>query len=391
MPVRARSHYYAAVTGVRGALRWMMLCGLLLLVVLPRFNLRDPQSVEGVSATGTVTSSIDVEAYIELAKYFDGRSPAASQIPPYCYRPLVPLAASLLPFDTPTSINLVDILCLLMAMVVLDRMLRVTGYARRYRTLGCAMFVVSFPSFYYGAIGLVDPAAVFVTTLLAYLTLRERHASFAAALVLGVLVKETNGLMAVLPAAWAWAQGRVTTQVVARTALLIALAATTIASVWALSPFPTADWFWGARFERIGSNLARPRAYLSLALTVGPLGALGLAAMVSGRARQTLGPPRTRFFQAGIGLAVSLYLWSWFTAYADGRVIWIAYPFLIPLALAALSERVAEGHAGRREEPLLRGGDVFLAEPEERRQRRAEQEAAPPTLETDTRRWSPVT
>jgi len=180
----------------REAARWLLLTACLAAVALPRFNLHDPGPIRKLTARATATVyglPLDVEGYIRLADYYRGRIPADSLIQPYSYRPLVPLAASLLPFDAQTAINVIDALCLLLTVIVLDRFLALLGLDSRARNAGCLLFIVSFPTFYYGTIGFVDPAAVLFAALGAYAVVREKTALFVATLIAGVLVKEKIG------------------------------------------------------------------------------------------------------------------------------------------------------------------------------------------------------
>src|SRR5262245_8681217 len=111
---------------MRFAVRWGLLLLCLLAVVLPRFNLRDPGVIGRLTAGAHATPyglPMDVAGYIRLADHFRGQTPADSMIAPFCFRPLVPLAASLLPVRSQTGINLIDIACLFLTLLVLDRLL----------------------------------------------------------------------------------------------------------------------------------------------------------------------------------------------------------------------------------------------------------------------------
>jgi hypothetical protein len=308
---------------------------------LIRFDLRDPGPVGRLTAGATATRyglPLDVAGYVRLTAYFRGQAPADSMIPPYCYRPLVPLLASALPWNPLTSIDVLDIACLLLTLVLLDRLLLRAGYGTRARTLGGLLFAASFPTFYYGAIGFVDPAVLLTLTGMALAAIGGRPLAFTIWFVAGVLVKETNAVMAALPGVWAWARGEprrsLARAAIARVAPLALLALALVAGIRMLAPFPEPGWLWRPSAAAVLENFSRPRALLSLVLTLGLPAAAGIAALATGRAARALSPWHLRFFLAASGLAAALYLYSLTAAYADGRVIWGAYPFLIPVAVA---------------------------------------------------------
>ncbi|HMI30744.1 MAG TPA: hypothetical protein VK527_03325 [Candidatus Limnocylindrales bacterium] len=263
---------------------------------------------------------LDVEGYVRLTEFFRGHTPADSLIAPFCFRPLVPFAASVLPVDAPSAVNVINLLCLMLTVLALDRILSFLGYAVRARTLGCLLFIVSFPTFYYGTIGFVDPAAVMFVTLGIYAVLKGRWVLLGAITVLGVLAKETVGIVALLPILR-------TRRQIALAALLSGLAVLTLA--WVRALLPGHHFLWLPSLRTILDNAARPRTYLTFLLTVGPLLALALAG--AWKRRLT---PGSHFFWAGFALALAVYVYSLFSTYADGRSVWTAVPFLVPLAVS---------------------------------------------------------
>ncbi|MGE5178990.1 MAG: hypothetical protein ACM3PF_07870 [Bacteroidota bacterium] len=335
---------------VGAAARWAALVAVLLAVALIRFDLRDPGPIRRLTAGATATRyglPLDVAGYVRLTAYFRGEVPSDSLIPPFCYRPLVPLAASVLPWSPLTSIDLIDLACLVLTLVALDRLLRHAGYETLGRTTGCLLFAVSFPTFYYGAIGFLDPVVVLTLAGMALAALRGRRIAFAAWLVIGVLAKETDAIMAALPGLWAWSRGEPLRSAVRVTAPFALLAVAIAVALRTALPFPEQGWLWVPHARVLLENLARPRAVLSLLLTLGLPALLAAAALATGRAARALGGPALRFFLAGAALVSLLYAVSLFAAWADGRVIWGAHPFLIPIAVALVDPSGAARPAGR--------------------------------------------
>lgn len=322
----------------------MFLAVVLLIVALPRFNVRDSGPFKRYTASATATPyglPLDVEGYRRLSEYFRGQTPADSLIPPFCFRPLVPLTASLLPVDSHTAINLINLASLFGVVVVLDRLMRHLGFGSRARVVGSLLFIVSFPTFYYGTLGFVDPPSLLIVTSAAYLALQGKYLSFLGLVPLAVLVKETNAVIAFLPAIHAWATGELSSANLRLTVSSLVLALMTAIAIHAILPFPNPGFIWWPRMEAVLKNTSRPRAQLSFLLTLGLPGALAVAALVGGRAKDVLRRSDIRFLLGGAGLALALYAYSLTAAYADGRVVWIIYPFIIPLA-AVWFERVTQ-------------------------------------------------
>ncbi|HEX7079369.1 MAG TPA: hypothetical protein VF363_13175 [Candidatus Eisenbacteria bacterium] len=318
----------------------------LVLVASIRFDYRDPGLV------GRFTTSvralpfghgIDVEGYIRLTEYFRGLAPADSMMPPYCFRIIAPLAASAIPAAPLTALDLVDLASLLATLLVIDRAMRRMGLGNRARVIGGAMFAVSFPTFYYATVGFVDPVAVFAVALLLWCVVADAPVwGTAAVAVLAALVKETNAAFSILPLAFQAARGRRTLRDLGPRALIPLACVAAILGVHALAPFPDPGFTWKPSLASVAENLSRPRTYLSLALTVLIPASLATMSLVSGRAK-AIGAPLLAVLGVGCVLASAMYLYSLFSAYTDGRIIWIVYPFAIPIAVAWFRSRETGG------------------------------------------------
>ena len=314
-----------------------------MLVASLRFNLHEPGPLRRLSDAARAAPyghPIDVEGYIRLGEYFRHRVPADSLIQPFSYRPLIPFAASLLPFRVETSINLINLLSLAVAIVLLDFLLLELGFVTRYRTVGCLMFSFSFPTFYYGAIGFLDPVVALMVILMGYMAIRGKHVAFLITLALSVLVKETNAAFSVLPAL-VNPGGERRAGTYARFGAYVLACVVLILFCRRLSPSGEASWFWNAGLGNVRDNLARLRTYFTFLITVGIPAPFALLAVTTGKAEQTLGRPLYRFLIGGCLISTVLYIASIVAGYADGRVIWVIYPFGIPLALTWFQRAVS--------------------------------------------------
>jgi len=307
---------------------------LLVLVCLPRFNrMWDPGSLRGAAAIDApVGHPIDVEGYARLVRYFRGDLPAAALIAPFCYRPLGPALAAGLPAAPVTAINLVNLASLAGVVWLLDAVGGLAGLRSRGQWAVGLLFVFSFPTFYYGTIGFIDPIALATAALVLLLVIRGAPmAALIPAIALATLAKETNVALALLPLGVGIAQ-RSWGRSAWRTALLLAGGVGTFLLVQALMPAPGQDLRPVPGLAVALENLSRPRTYLSLALTIGVPALLASFAVMSGRARALLRPDAYGVLLLGSLLAGVLYAVSIVGAHTDGRLIWIAYPFLIPIA-----------------------------------------------------------
>ncbi|HSQ59165.1 MAG TPA: hypothetical protein VLT84_01815 [Acidobacteriota bacterium] len=333
-------------------LRWATAAVLLLLVALPRFDMRDPGSIGKMTAGAKETPwghPLDVEGYARLVGWFRGTAPTDSMIPPFCYRPLAPALAAPFPARPVTAINLVNLAALLSTLALLQAIGATIGLGARARWAAMLLFAVSFPAFYYGAIGFIDPVAILFASALLLATLRGAPLVLLVPLAgFATLAKETNAVFALLPLIGALrARGR-GAGALARAAAPFAAAFATHLAVRSALPFPEPDAFWIPSLKATVENLSRPRTYASLLLTIALPAGLAAAALLSGGVRGRIGREHRVTLVAGALLAAGLYAYSIATAHTDGRIVWVAYPFLLPIAAAWFERR-------RHRDPTARG------------------------------------
>jgi hypothetical protein len=281
---------------------------------------------------------IDVEGYVRLVRFVRGQAPASELMAPFAYRPLGPALAALVPAPAMTAQNVVNLACLIAVLVLLDAVGQRLGLGRRALWAAGLLFAVSFPAFYYGTIGFIDPVAMLGATVLLVLVLREAPSRvLALAMVFAVLAKETNAIFALLPLG-AMAGSDADRGSLRRTALLVVVAALTVLLIRVLMPVPGEVFPVTPRLQAVVDNLLRPRTHLSLLLTIALPFVLAGIARRSWRAVDVLGVRALGILSIGALAAAALYAGSLFAAHADGRVIWIAYPFLIPIGVTLIRD-----------------------------------------------------
>jgi hypothetical protein len=323
--------------------REVFLVLILALVASVRFDYRDPGPVRSWTAgarAGPYGHPIDVEGYVRLTRYFRAEAPADSMISPFCFRPLVPLLAALLPLRPLTAIDLINLLALAAALLVVLRACSWAGLPPGAAWVGGVLFAVSFPTFYYATIGFVDPVAVLAAAILLLLTLKRAGTGWLiVAAIAAVLVKESNAAFAALPLAGAWLRGRRSGSELAAAAAPLVLSIGAVVATRGLLPFPDPGYAWTPSAAALRDNLLRPRTYASACLTAGVPALLAIGAIARGRWKEVLGGAERSILLAGASIALALYGYSFTAAYTDGRILWVGYPFVVPIAATWFAER----------------------------------------------------
>jgi hypothetical protein len=331
---------HAAILTVLGAA--------LVLVSLPRFNRRDIGI--GAWTSGGLPSDIllaDAEEYITLVRCFRDEAPPARITAPFAYRLLAPCIAAWFPFEPMTALNVLNLLCLLAALVLLDFAQKRLGVSPPFRLLGDGMFVFSFPLFYYGTIGGVDPVLICLLAAAVLALVTERWLLLVGLAAAGTLCKESFVLFVPAAIAYAIASRKHARRQVAAIAGMIIVIAVLAWLVRSLSPHPV--YRWAPSTVRLMRNLRRARCFVAFILSFGIPGLVIVSA--APRVWKDAAPDRRPAMTAllvGSVLSVVLFLFAMVSAYADGRSVWLGYPFAVPLASLLLelhARKRKRGHA----------------------------------------------
>lgn len=317
---------------------FLLLVVSLLLVCLPRFNQRDWGPI-GKLTGGNLSMGMggDSARYITYVYYLRGNARFDDLRVPFAYRPLVPLLASLLPFEAMTAINIINFLSLLIAAILLYHLLYFIGFSFYYAILGSFIFIVSFPTFYYGTVGCVDPVLILFLTMGLCFLFKKKWAYLILTVVLGLLVKET--IVILIPVSVTFLILNHEPWKLKSAMLLIIYLGTMLVLRFVFRDLAGTNYLQ-VSFRSFLSNL-RVRALLSTVLTFGIPGLLSLSLLLrySVVFKGVDKPmPLSLLFPLveGVLLSVALSFYSMFSAHTDGRFIWPSYPFSIPLSLWAL-------------------------------------------------------
>jgi len=329
----------------------LMLVLSLLLVCAPRFDRGETGLLASLTSGGDSSEAkpADAMAHIAFVKWFRGEDVSEYREAKLAwpFRPFTPAVASLLPFNPMTSLNVVNIAAMLITLLFLYLILQHLGFDYWWRILGCIMFIYSFPTFFYGTVGYVDPVMVCFATLGMYCIATGRWIHLAAVIIIGTTVKETIIILfPVIVAHFMLNKIPRIKQIV----LMLVYIGGFVAAYYFVARFNPAqhDYTWQFSLRSLLFNLGRWKCYAGLILSFGIPGFLSLYALKYLK-KSTEDETFIKYgtFLAGLISVMVLYLYSVFSHYADGRTVWVTYPFTIPLAVLAL-ERIIEGRRNAR-------------------------------------------
>ena len=304
----------------------------LVVVCWPRFNL---------DTTG------DQQQYIDVVQYLRGQTDFSTLSAPFAYRLAGPLLASLLPLEPMTALNIVNLLALGITALLIQRTILLLPRSLEAAFAGAALFVFSFPTFYYGTIGYVDPVLVLFLALFVFACCRQNHGLVATAFLLGCLAKES--MLLTVPAYVAYVllrPGHTRGRHLLRATAVIAAGATVVFAMRWLIPVGR-DLSSAPSLQMVVANASRPRAWLSILLSMGIPGSLlgALLFLRIGR-KQLFGHPVGLPLCLGALGSIILLAATYCAAYVDGRPVWMIYPFAVPMIALMWPTSEIEENAG---------------------------------------------
>ena len=326
----------------------------LLVVTSIRFNQRDFGPLGSVTGTGVDGNLGDAALYI---RYVEALRGTVDSLPPapFRYRPLTPLLAAPLPFEPMTAINVVNVVALLAGTWAMWILLRRLGATEQLAYAGCLMFVVSFPTFYYGTIGYVDPLAITLMIAAMAAVVAGRDVVVGVIVVLAALSRESTVIVVVVAIAWIATTGRPRRELV-RWGLAWSVGFLATVALIRIGLQGSGTNVWEPSLDLALTNARRPRTWLSAALTLGvPVALVVAKSPYLGRLDRRL----LLVFGLGGALSVALFAYALTAAYSDGRFLWPIYVFSVPMAVLLLqAARPVEDHQADLVAPAGSQSDV---------------------------------
>lgn len=299
----------------------------LALVLFLRFNRQDLFIKDLVGIIGG-----DHHQYYALVDYFRGQSPFWYADAPFNKRLLVPLIASVLPFERGFSLNLTNALLLYLGFASLFYALVKSGLPRKFVFLSVLLHIVTFPVFYYSVVGFIDAALVGWMMLLLALLLRKKYIFFTILLAIGVFLKESVVIILVCGVLYFLLTKNYRYAVIS-IILYIAAYFTHIKIMQILNYGIPYNYKWVIDLSTLKSNLVRPRTYFSFVLSMYPAIFVYIWSIQFYLKKYY----ENDFKQiaitciVGITLTLLLYGYSLFVAYSDGRFLFPAIAFSVVL------------------------------------------------------------
>ncbi|OGU56448.1 MAG: hypothetical protein A2X64_03285 [Ignavibacteria bacterium GWF2_33_9] len=341
------------------AIAWIILAISIPAILYPRFNMQDIAIVRPFVGVHNGELTIDQQNYLHFVQYFRGEVPLDSVHAPYSFRPLIPFTASLMPFsDAMTSINLVNTFSVMLTVLLIILTLKKLGYSFGIRICGALLYVISFPTLYYSTTGHIDATSTMFLFAIIWARISGEDIWLILFFILAALAKETsiilfpflflhlyfhNNPSARFTFSSLFKCLKIPAQKENRNIYFIFWIAfilyfvTTIIARKAFGMFGDgSDYVWFPSAEHLADNIFRSKTYISLIIS---FGFPGLFALLYISKKHIV--KKAVFNAFIIGMCTSLLMWvySYFSAWADGRFIWTAYPFMIPLAAEYFRKR----------------------------------------------------
>jgi hypothetical protein len=318
----------------------IFLCFLLVIIVFPRFNRQDIgfQNLTGgledsfVADDGKIYDHLsDARCYLELVKYFRDFKIEDKHLltPPYCYRPLPSFLASFLPFNEMTSLNILNVLFLIGTLLILERIISKLNVSHKSKFLALTFFVVSFPTFFYGTIGYIDPAFLFFLSLGFYLLIQKKWILYILFIFIGTFAKE--GIVILIPISIIsiiQCKFERKTIVLVATSIIAFLTASIITRILFNNG---QQYVWIPSYDMVIYNITRFRTLFSILITFSIPGIISLFYVVNMFRKSS--HKQVSFYWhllTGVIFSTLFCFFGIITVSSDGRYIWPLYVFSIP-------------------------------------------------------------
>jgi hypothetical protein len=149
----------------------------------------------------------DAKHYEALVEFFRGQGAFSDAGTIWRGRVLVPLLASILPFDAILSLRIVSIIFTLLCVIAYWQILSLYNFRSKERYLGIMLFVISVPTIVIGSTPLTDPAGMFFILLSLYIYNKfegDQKRFLIIGVIIGVGVFARESVLFILPVFIVW-------------------------------------------------------------------------------------------------------------------------------------------------------------------------------------------
>jgi hypothetical protein len=256
--------------------------------------------------------------YVQLVTHFKTGFPESIKAP-FGYRVVIPYFASYLPFNSETSINILNAFAFLSTIFILRHCLNLISSNSKLKNYLLLLYIFSFPSAYYITIGYLDVWLTLLASLAAMVHLMKKHwLLYLFILIIGVGIKESVLVLLPLMTLSVWLN-----TMKAKSFNVLKFALTSIMAwiityylIRQIAPASNSSYMWWPDLNWLINNLNRPRMLPAFLLSFGIQG-MFLTWIVIFR---KMSP--TSIWTVGTLSFVTLWIYALTSAYADGRFIW---------------------------------------------------------------------
>lgn len=296
---------------------------LLVFICLPRFNQNNFWIVKNIVGNNGHLGeySIDTQNYIDIIEYIRGDDSKIDSISvPYIYRVLPLYLASLIPAPSLTSLNILNLISLIIALWIQIKTLEKLSINKGVIIILNLLFVLNFPTFYFGTSGVVDPFIIMMFYLSIYLIVNKKDILFILIIFLAALSKETA---IILIPFYLFNRGfNKNSLIISILAFIIFLIGTYLSrTIIELN----SNYIWKMDYDNLLFNLGRIRSYFSYVVSY----LYFLPILFYFIRKRYFKTKIERSLIVGIILGNMVFVYSFLAAYPDSRLIWIAYPFTL--------------------------------------------------------------
>lgn len=310
----------------------------LLLVCLPRFDRADYGPIKYFVGNEELYEGLpyDILIYKNYIEYLRTGAGEEKITPPYAYRILLPFLSSQLPFAPLTSLNLVNFIFLLLGLIFLYLTLIKLKSDFDLTVTGCLMYIYSFPVFYYATSGYIDGTIVGLISAGVYFVVSGKWTFLFTLILTGTMASEKIIILLPFTIVFLFTEKYTFKKIFIIAVIFVLIYIITSYYLRKYAPGTNQPYIWFPDTKFILQNIYRPKTYLSFLLT---LGVPGVLAVISYFKFPDEKKKYFLYFYAGCLTSLALFLYSIYSAWADGRTVWTMYPFAIPPAVMYLKFR----------------------------------------------------
>lgn len=298
-----------------------------LLVVSINYNRKDTATLIGPRSTPGYNP--DMKEYVLMTLYFRGENDGKELDNPYTYRVLTPLIAAQLKFlKAEDALNLVNIILSYLILFYLFKLQLKFNLPFSFALLGSYLYALSFPNLYYTTVCRIDPMLIFFIAIGLYFIITDKNYFLILLYLLGGAVKESLIILPIVHLSYLYFARKINLKsILFWTANLIVFL---VSSLFVRKQMNFGSFYlWAPGWKTINENIYRKNTYLSFILTYLHFGIINYLNLKYLKQFSSI----EKSLYVGVFLSICLYLYSIIGAYTDGRFIWTAYPFAIPLVM----------------------------------------------------------